>query len=78
MKSSDISYCSLIEIILLQVNTYSGIHVLCGVFFSGENRFEDPLTWKMVGKNLFAMAIQGVVMFGVTLLIQYKLFCKPR
>ncbi|GAA6089614.1 phospholipid-transporting ATPase ABCA1 isoform X1, partial [Tachysurus ichikawai] len=44
----------------------------------GENRFEDPLSWNMVGKNLFAMGIQGVVMFGFTLLIQYKFFCKPR
>lgn len=46
--------------------------------FSGEDRFEDPLSWNMVGKNLFAMAIQGVVMFSFTLLIQYKFFCKPR
>ncbi|XP_053533603.1 phospholipid-transporting ATPase ABCA1 isoform X1 [Ictalurus punctatus] len=44
----------------------------------GEDRFEDPLSWNMVGKNLFAMAIQGVVMFSFTLLIQYKFFCKPR
>ncbi|XP_034157069.2 phospholipid-transporting ATPase ABCA1 isoform X1 [Pangasianodon hypophthalmus] len=44
----------------------------------GEDRFEDPLSWKMVGKNLCAMAIQGIVMFGFTLLIQYKFFCKPR
>ncbi|KAI5087957.1 ATP-binding cassette sub-family A member 1-like, partial [Silurus meridionalis] len=49
------------------------------IFISlGEDRFEDPLSWKMVGKNLFAMAIQGVVMFSFTLLIQYKFFCKPR
>uniref|UniRef100_A0AAR2JFK1 ABC transporter domain-containing protein n=1 Tax=Pygocentrus nattereri TaxID=42514 RepID=A0AAR2JFK1_PYGNA len=37
-----------------------------------EDRFKDPLGWDMVGKNLFAMAIEGVVMFGFTLLIQYK------
>ncbi|XP_057192343.1 phospholipid-transporting ATPase ABCA1 isoform X2 [Triplophysa rosa] len=43
----------------------------------GEDRFEDPLGWDMVGKNLFAMAIQGAVMFTLTLLIQYKFFCKP-
>lgn len=48
------------------------------MYFIGENRFEDPLSWNMVGKNLFAMGIQGVVMFGFTLLIQYKFFCKPR
>ncbi|XP_075891700.1 phospholipid-transporting ATPase ABCA1 [Nelusetta ayraudi] len=44
----------------------------------GEDRFQDPLSWDMVGKNLCAMSIQGTVMFAVTLLIQYKFFCKPR
>ncbi|XP_036439062.1 phospholipid-transporting ATPase ABCA1-like isoform X2 [Colossoma macropomum] len=44
----------------------------------GEDRFEEPLGWDMVGKNLFAMAIEGVVMFGFTLLIQYKFCWKPR
>ncbi|KAM6949618.1 phospholipid-transporting ATPase ABCA1 [Aplochiton taeniatus] len=44
----------------------------------GEDRFKDPLGWDMVGKNLFAMAIQGTVMFAVTLLIQYNFFCKSR
>ncbi|KAM9717085.1 phospholipid-transporting ATPase ABCA1 isoform 2-T3 [Menidia menidia] len=44
----------------------------------GEDRFEDPLSWEMVGKNLCAMSIQGIVMFAFTVLIQYKFFCKPR
>ncbi|XP_056298859.1 phospholipid-transporting ATPase ABCA1-like [Pseudoliparis swirei] len=44
----------------------------------GEDRFQDPLSWDMVGKNLCAMSIQGVVMFATTILIQYKFFCKPR
>uniref|UniRef100_A0A4W5MT56 P-type phospholipid transporter n=1 Tax=Hucho hucho TaxID=62062 RepID=A0A4W5MT56_9TELE len=44
----------------------------------GEDRFQDPLSWDMVGKNLCAMAIQGAVMFTITLLIQYKFCCKPR
>uniref|UniRef100_A0A7N9AR62 P-type phospholipid transporter n=1 Tax=Mastacembelus armatus TaxID=205130 RepID=A0A7N9AR62_9TELE len=44
----------------------------------GEDRFKDPLSWDMVGKNLCAMSIQGVVMFAITILIQYKFFCKPR
>ncbi|KAL7375204.1 hypothetical protein ABVT39_013723 [Epinephelus coioides] len=44
----------------------------------GEDRFEDPLSWDMVGKNLCAMSIQGVVMFAITVLIQYKFFFKPR
>src|SRR4029434_2396875 len=45
---------------------------------SGEDRFEDPLGWDMVGKNLFAMAVEGAVMFAITLLIQYKFCCKAR
>ncbi|XP_076852845.1 phospholipid-transporting ATPase ABCA1-like [Brachyhypopomus gauderio] len=44
----------------------------------GQDRFEDPLSWNMVGKNLFAMSIEGVIMFGFTLLIQYRFCCKPR
>ncbi|XP_054907006.1 phospholipid-transporting ATPase ABCA1-like isoform X1 [Poeciliopsis prolifica] len=44
----------------------------------GEDRFKDPLSWEMVGKNLLAMSIQGAVMFIITILIQYKFFCKPR
>uniref|UniRef100_A0A7N8XUY9 P-type phospholipid transporter n=1 Tax=Mastacembelus armatus TaxID=205130 RepID=A0A7N8XUY9_9TELE len=40
----------------------------------GEDRFKDPLSWDMVGKNLCAMSIQGVVMFAITILIQYKFF----
>ncbi|XP_029932419.1 phospholipid-transporting ATPase ABCA1 [Myripristis murdjan] len=49
-------------------------------FFSsfGEDRFKDPLSWEMVGKNLCAMSIEGAVMFAITVLIQYKFFCKPR
>uniref|UniRef100_A0A3Q3GSS5 P-type phospholipid transporter n=1 Tax=Labrus bergylta TaxID=56723 RepID=A0A3Q3GSS5_9LABR len=51
-----------------------------GTLFSsfGEDRFKDPLSWDMVGKNLLAMSIQGVIMFTLTILIQYKFFCKPR
>lgn len=44
----------------------------------GEDRYQDPLSWDMVGKNLCAMAIQGAVMFTITLLIQYKFCYKPR
>uniref|UniRef100_A0A4W5MUY1 P-type phospholipid transporter n=1 Tax=Hucho hucho TaxID=62062 RepID=A0A4W5MUY1_9TELE len=34
----------------------------------GEDRFQDPLSWDMVGKNLCAMAIQGAVILYTTLL----------
>ncbi|KAK5601059.1 ATP-binding cassette sub- A member 1 [Crenichthys baileyi] len=44
----------------------------------GEDRFKNPLGWEMVGKNLLAMSIQGIVMFIFTILIQYKFFCKSR
>ncbi|XP_044061667.1 phospholipid-transporting ATPase ABCA1b isoform X2 [Siniperca chuatsi] len=44
----------------------------------GENKFRSPLEWDMVGKNLFAMAVEGVVFFIITVLIQYRFFIKPR
>ncbi|GAA6093024.1 phospholipid-transporting ATPase ABCA1b [Tachysurus ichikawai] len=44
----------------------------------GENRFCSPLEWDMVGKNLFAMAVEGMVFFIITVLIQYRFFIKPR
>ncbi|KAJ8371671.1 hypothetical protein AAFF_G00303470 [Aldrovandia affinis] len=44
----------------------------------GENRFRSPLAWDMVGKNLFAMAVEGVVFFGITVLIQYRFCIKAR
>ncbi|KAL2089101.1 hypothetical protein ACEWY4_016000 [Coilia grayii] len=43
----------------------------------GESRFRSPLDWDMVGKNLFAMAVEGVVFFIITILIQYRFFFKP-
>ncbi|XP_038625429.1 phospholipid-transporting ATPase ABCA1 [Tachyglossus aculeatus] len=44
----------------------------------GENRFVSPLSWDLVGRNLFAMAVEGVVFFLITVLIQYRFFIKPR
>uniref|UniRef100_A0A673I3E0 P-type phospholipid transporter n=1 Tax=Sinocyclocheilus rhinocerous TaxID=307959 RepID=A0A673I3E0_9TELE len=44
----------------------------------GENRFRSPLAWDMVGKNLFAMAIEGVIFFCITILIQYRFCIKAR
>ncbi|XP_019713777.1 phospholipid-transporting ATPase ABCA1b isoform X2 [Hippocampus comes] len=44
----------------------------------GENRLRSPLEWDMVGKNLFAMAVEGVVFFVITVLIQYRFCVKPR
>lgn len=45
---------------------------------SGENRFVSPLSWDLVGRNLFAMAVEGLVFFLVTVLIQYRFFIRPR
>ncbi|KAJ8385274.1 hypothetical protein AAFF_G00191510 [Aldrovandia affinis] len=44
----------------------------------GENRYQSPLAWDMVGKNLFAMAVEGVVFFCITVLIQYRFCIKAR
>uniref|UniRef100_A0A8C5UIB8 P-type phospholipid transporter n=1 Tax=Malurus cyaneus samueli TaxID=2593467 RepID=A0A8C5UIB8_9PASS len=38
----------------------------------GENRFVSPLSWDLVGRNLFAMAVEGAVFFLITVLIQYR------
>uniref|UniRef100_A0A673C7T2 Zgc:172302 n=1 Tax=Sphaeramia orbicularis TaxID=375764 RepID=A0A673C7T2_9TELE len=37
-------------------------------------RTMDPLQWDFVGKNLFAMAAEGVIFFIFTILLQYKFF----
>ncbi|XP_027884349.1 ATP-binding cassette sub-family A member 1 isoform X1 [Xiphophorus couchianus] len=34
----------------------------------------DPFRWDFVGKNLFAMAAEGVIFFIFTILLQYKFF----
>ncbi|KAK1175667.1 phospholipid-transporting ATPase ABCA1-like [Acipenser oxyrinchus oxyrinchus] len=44
----------------------------------GENRFRSPFSWDLVGRNLFAMAVQGAVFFCITILIQYRFCIKPR
>lgn len=51
------------------------ISALC---LPGENRFVSPLSWDLVGRNLFAMAVEGVVFFLITVLIQYRFFIRPR
>uniref|UniRef100_A0A8C3FS21 ABC transporter domain-containing protein n=1 Tax=Chrysemys picta bellii TaxID=8478 RepID=A0A8C3FS21_CHRPI len=44
----------------------------------GDKRFVSPLCWDLVGKNMFAMALQGVVFFLFTILLQYRFFVKLR
>uniref|UniRef100_A0A3Q1AP80 P-type phospholipid transporter n=1 Tax=Amphiprion ocellaris TaxID=80972 RepID=A0A3Q1AP80_AMPOC len=38
----------------------------------GTKQTLDPLEWDFVGKNLFAMAAEGVIFFIFTILLQYK------
>lgn len=44
----------------------------------GTKQTLDPLQWDFVGKNLFAMAAEGVVFFIFTILLQYKFFIHVR
>ncbi|XP_071433900.1 phospholipid-transporting ATPase ABCA7 isoform X2 [Pithys albifrons albifrons] len=40
----------------------------------GDRRFVSPLSWDLAGKNMFAMAIEGIIFFLFTLLLQYRFF----
>ncbi|NXW57022.1 ABCA4 protein, partial [Eurystomus gularis] len=40
----------------------------------GEEHVSDPFQWDFVGKNLVAMAVQGVAYFILNLLMQHRLF----
>ncbi|XP_074524779.1 phospholipid-transporting ATPase ABCA1 isoform X2 [Halichoeres trimaculatus] len=40
----------------------------------GSKQTLDPLHWDYVGKNLFAMAAEGIIFFIFTILLQYKFF----
>ncbi|NWH74855.1 ABCA1 protein, partial [Piaya cayana] len=42
----------------------------------GDKLFVSPLSWDVTGKNLFAMAIEGVIFFVFTLLLQYRFFLR--
>lgn len=52
--------------------------IMSALCLTGENRFVSPLSWDLVGRNLFAMAVEGVVFFLITVLIQYRFFIRPR
>jgi hypothetical protein len=38
---------------------------------SAYQQFQNPLSWGIVGKNVFAMIVQGFIFFGVTLLFEF-------
>ncbi|XP_026873152.2 phospholipid-transporting ATPase ABCA1 isoform X2 [Electrophorus electricus] len=44
----------------------------------GTKQTLEPLAWDFVGKNLFAMAMEGVVFFIFTVLLQYRFFIHLR
>ncbi|KAM9848252.1 phospholipid-transporting ATPase ABCA1 [Aulostomus maculatus] len=44
----------------------------------GTKKTLDPFQWDFVGKNLFAMAAEGVIFFIFTILLQYKFFIRLR
>ncbi|XP_070764458.1 phospholipid-transporting ATPase ABCA1 [Enoplosus armatus] len=44
----------------------------------GTKQTLDPLQWDFVGKNLFAMAAEGVIFFIFTIMLQYKFFIRFR
>uniref|UniRef100_A0A3B1K8P2 P-type phospholipid transporter n=1 Tax=Astyanax mexicanus TaxID=7994 RepID=A0A3B1K8P2_ASTMX len=44
----------------------------------GKCHMPSPIVWDFVGKNLFAMAVEGVVFFIFTILLQYKFFIRCR
>ncbi|NXR12958.1 ABCA1 protein, partial [Semnornis frantzii] len=42
----------------------------------GDKRFVSPLSWELAGKNMFAMAVEGIIFFIFTLLLQYRFFLR--
>ncbi|XP_049663821.1 phospholipid-transporting ATPase ABCA7 [Accipiter gentilis] len=42
----------------------------------GDRHFVSPLSWDLAGKNMFAMAVEGVIFFLFTLLLQYRFFLR--
>ncbi|KAG8195500.1 hypothetical protein JTE90_010802 [Oedothorax gibbosus] len=44
----------------------------------GISMFRNPLSWDFLGKNLVYLALQGIIYFSITLLIEYKFFFRKR
>lgn len=45
---------------------------------TGDNQFQSPLRWDIVGKNLLAMVAQGPLFLLVTLLLQHRSHLLPQ
>jgi len=39
---------------------------------AGEDVFENPLSWNLVGKNLFCLVFLGIFFFILTICIEYE------
>lgn len=63
--------------ILKDMNTFFRVSRM-RFFSTGTKPTLDPLQWDFVGKNLFAMAAEGVIFFVFTILLQYKFFIRFR
>ncbi|TNN47924.1 ATP-binding cassette sub-family A member 1 [Liparis tanakae] len=48
----------------------------CGSAPPGTKQTLNPLQWDSIGKNLFAMAAEGLIFFIFTILLQYKFFIR--
>ena len=46
--------------------------VMILMMISGEDLFKNPLSWDIVGKNLFFLTVLGVFFFILTLCIEYE------
>ena len=40
-------------------------------YMVGEDVYENPVKWDLVGKNLFWLVVEGFVFFFLTLCVQY-------
>jgi len=43
----------------------------------GSTKFANPFQWDIIGRNVFAMTLMGIIYFTLTVLIQYGFFIKP-
>ncbi|XP_044541272.1 phospholipid-transporting ATPase ABCA7 [Gracilinanus agilis] len=46
--------------------------------YLGDDEFVSPLSWNLVGKNLFAMGVQGPIFLLITLFLQNRGWILPR
>ncbi|WAR31434.1 ABCA2-like protein [Mya arenaria] len=69
------NYCLGNGMMTVALNHYSNQYYSHLGYF---DKMTSAMTWKIAGKRLVAMVVMGMVSFAVTLLIEYKLFCRTR